>query len=249
MSDQATGGGASNPLEALMAAAGADPALMPAFERALLEAELYAVPDSAFVPAGQIGYRTLKPGESLNLRVLELEDGGGQALAAFTDPRRMTAAFDEDPAWISMAGRRLFALHAGPVLINPGDGRGLLLQRDRIDQLLAEAPPVPTEGRKPSGEVRLSPPQQRPTALIARLMTVFAPGMDPTPVVAAWLARAEWPQSGKQGWFLDVRTLKAAGEVRSLVTQALRGLSFGDESLDVTVGPSGGEPGSGLRLI
>ncbi|MBA3049340.1 hypothetical protein, partial [Brevundimonas sp.] len=86
-----------NPLEDLLYAGLADPAQMGAFERIMLEADLYAVPepDSPGGTPGDDGAKVLRPGEQLILRGVVLNDGRN-TVTLFTDPRRATQMFGED---------------------------------------------------------------------------------------------------------------------------------------------------------
>ena len=237
---------AQTPLEVLLTAALADPGQMAAFEAALLEAEVFAASDRDLADGRGTAVRQAAPDETLNLRVLEVDEGL-KALAVFTHPGRMSAAFDEDAPWVGMTGRRLMeSFGRGPVLINPADGRGLFMPAARVAELL-DAPAAEIGADRPSGEVRLSLPERTPTALIARLLPMLnAPHEQP--VLAAWLARADWPATGARGWFLDVRTGRGAADVRGAVGRALAGLNFGDETLDLSVGTSGPD-GVGMRLV
>ena len=241
-----------NALEAMLFAAVAEPARMPEFERALLLSDLYAVPEGDNAPGpDDAGLRVLRGGERMDVRGLTLNTGH-TAMAVFTDPRRAPAAFGEDTPFIGMKGRALLNLFlGGHVLINPAEGRGLLLEPERIAALL-EAWPEPTDAR-PSGEVHLGPPEIVPEALLARLRQGFAPealaGDGAPTIAAAWLARAHWLQSGRWGWLFDVRTDRPQDEIRAMTERAVRGLPFGDDTLDVTATPPGGEDGVGIRVI
>jgi hypothetical protein len=78
-----------NPLEELLYTGLADPTQMGAFERIMLEADLYAVPeaDSPGGTPGDDGAKVLRPGEQLILRGVVLNDGRN-TVTLFTDPAR-----------------------------------------------------------------------------------------------------------------------------------------------------------------
>lgn len=236
-----------NPLEQLLYAGLADARRMGEFERLMLEADLYAVPEPG-APGGvdgDDGAKVLRPGEQLVLRGVFLNDGR-ETVTLFTDPRRARPVFGEDTRIIAMKGRLLLSmLRDKIVLLNPDGGKGLLLGPDQIKailQLAPERPPV-----RPSGPVELAAPGelQQPGALIGRLMGAF----QTQKIDAAWLACARWPQSGQAGWFLDVRTDVPADQITALCERAVSGLAFGDEVFDVSVARPGGKKGVGVKVV
>jgi hypothetical protein len=237
-----------NPLEEALYAGLADHTKMGVFERLMLEADLYAVPepDSPGGSPDEDGPRVLRPGEQLVLRGVVLDDGRN-TVTLFTDPRRATRMFGESARILAMKGRNLLGiLKDAVVLLNPDGGKGLLLEPDHIAALLAHAPAPATHARRPSGTVELAdvPEPQHPVALVGRLAEAFK-GLD---VKAAWLARARWMEARLMGWHLDIRTDQPADEVVPLVERAVRGLQFGQEVFDVAVSKPGGEDGVGVKV-
>lgn len=237
-----------NPLEVALYEGLADPSKMGLFERLMLEADLYAVPeaDGPGGAPGEQGPRVLGAGEQLILRGVVLNDGRN-TVTLFTDPRRATQMFGQDTRILGMNGRALLdILKDSLILLNPDGGKGLLLNPDQIRAVL-EHPAVPVAASRPSGTVDLAdvPEPQHPVALIGRLNEAFKA----LPVDAAWLARARWNEAQQMGWYLDVRTDRPADEVRSLLERAVRGLAFGGEVFDVAVGKPGGADGVGVKVV
>lgn len=237
-----------NPLEAALYEGLADPAQMGVFERLVLEADLYAVPEAGSIGGvhGDDGAKVLREGENLVLRGVVLNDGR-ETVTLFTDPRRAVQMFGEDTRIIAMGGRALFnMLRNAVVLLNPADGKGLVLAPDQIADLLTHPEPAPAATR-PSGEVQLSAVREleRPVVLIDALNRAFAT-LD---VDAAWLARAHWNGGQQTGWYLDVRTTRPDDEVRAILTRAVRTLPFGADVFDIAIGRPGGADGVGVRVV
>ena len=236
-----------NPLEELLYAGLADPKQMGTFERIMLEADLYAVPE-AETPGGkpgEDGAKVLRPGEQLILRGVVLNDGRN-TVTLFTDPRRATEMFGPDTRILAMKGRNLLdMLKDTVVLLNPAGGKGLMMEPDQIRAVLEHAP-VDVAARRPSGPVELAEPPEpnHPIALIGRLNVAFRD----MKIDAAWLARARWNEARMMGWFLDIRTDAPADEVIALCERAVRGLQFGGEVFDVSVSKPGGEKGVGVKV-
>lgn len=237
-----------NPLEVALYEGLADSTKMGLFEQLMLEADLYAVPEAGSIGgvAGDDGPKVLREGENLVLRGVVLNDGRN-TVTLFTDPRRAVQMFGKDTRILAMNGRKLFEiLREAVILLNPADGKGLLLNPDQIAAVLRHAP-VPVAALRPSGSVDLAdvPEPQHPIALIGRLNEAFRA----VPVAAAWLARARWNEAQQMGWYLDVRTDRPADEVRSILDRAVRGLAFGGEVFDVSVSKPGGEDGVGVKVV
>jgi len=236
-----------NPLEEALYEGLADASRMGVFERLMLEADLYAVPepDSPGGAPGDDGARVLREGEQLILRGVVLNDGTN-SVTLFTDPTRATAMFGDDTRILAMQGRALLdMLKDAVVLLNPDGGTGLRMNPDQIRTVLEHEPVRPTV--RPTGRVELHAvePANEPVILTAALRAAFRPPM----VASLWLARAVWPDSGQIGWMADIRSDRPADEMKALLSRAVRGLQFGNETLDVTVSPPGGAPGVGLELV
>ncbi len=237
-----------NPLEELLYAGLADATQMGAFERIMLEADLYAVPEPGGPGGthGDDGTKVLRPGEQLVLRGVVLNDGR-ETVTLFTDPRRATQMFGDDARILAMKGRNLLdILKDTLVLLNPGGGKGLMIAPDQIKAILEHAP-IDISRRRPTGSVDLAEPPEPdvPVFLVARLKEALRA----LPVDAAWLARARWNEARQMGWFVDVRTDAPADEVTALCERAVRGLAFGGEVFDVSVSKPGGEKGVGVKLV
>jgi hypothetical protein len=236
-----------NPLEELLYAGLADARQMGAFEQTMLEADLYAVPepDSPGGTPGDDGAKVLRPGEQLVLRGVVLNDGRN-TVTLFTDPSRAVQMFGADTRILAMQGRKLLdMLKDAVILLNPADGKGLMMEPDQIKAVLEHAP-VDISARRPSGAVELAdiPEPQQPIALIGRLNVAFRD----MKIDEAWLARARWNEARMMGWFLDIRTDEPADEIVALCERAVRGLAFGGEVFDVSVSKPGGEKGIGVKI-
>lgn len=245
-------------LEQVIEAALADPQHWRAFEALLPRVDLYISPEGETAKRATAGMQTLRPDEQLELRGITLDDGR-TAAAAFTDPKRLAALWGEDRPVIGMNALSLLKLWRDrPVMLNPGSPRVMLFQTDDVAALIAagEAHAAGATGGAAtgraagpsSGKVTLSPPERTPELLVQRLVQAFGP-VGGSGVTAAWLARANWPEAGQQGWFLDFRTSRPSDEIRAMVQRAVTGVSFGDESLDISVAPAGGADGVGIRFI
>ncbi|GAA0649397.1 SseB family protein [Brevundimonas lenta] len=238
-----------NPLEVSLYEGMADHTKMGLFERLMLENDLFAVPEpgSPGATPGDDGAKVLNPGEQMILRGLLLEDGR-KTIAVFTDPRRAVMMFGDDTRVIAMKGRALLGMFKGAtVLLNPADGRALIMGPDQIAAVLShEAAPV-TYAPRPTGSVELTelPVAQHPIVLIKRLLD----GLADVDIKAAWLAKAQWMEAAQIGWYLDIRTDAASDEVHALVTRAISGLSFGGEVFDLSVTKPGGEDGIGIKIV
>jgi hypothetical protein len=247
-------------LEQVIEAALADPSHWPAFEALLPRVDLYISPEGETAKGlkpGEVGMKTLRPDEQLDLRGVRLDDGR-TAAAAFTDPRRLTAVWGEERPIIAITALSVLTLWRDrPVMLNPGAPRVLLFQVEDVANLIAAGDAHAAEAKASaatrtigpsSGAVTLTAPDRIPETLLARLVQAFGP-VGGTGVTAAWLARARWSESGQEGWFLDFRTSRPSDEIRAMVQRAVTGLAFGDETLDISVAPSGGTDGTGIRFI
>jgi hypothetical protein len=217
------------------------------FERLMLEADLYASPDPEG-PGGspdEEGARVLRPGEQLILRGVVLPDGTN-TVTLFTDPTRVTGMFGEDARILAMQGRKLLdILKDTVILLNPADGKGLIIHPPQTRAILEHAPVRPL--RPVSGRVELHAvePENEPVNLTSALRDAF-----PAPTVdALWVARAIWPDVGQIGWFVDIRSDRPADELKALTERAVRGLKFGTETLDVSVSKPGGKDGIGMKVV
>ena len=235
-----------NPLEEALYEGLADASRMGLFERLMLEADLYAVPEAGGPGStpGDDGAKVLRPGEQLILRGVVLNDGRN-SVTLFTDPRRATKMFGEGARILAMQGRALLEiLKDAVVLLNPEGGKGLLLNSDQIKAVLEHEPVRPL--RPVSGRVELHEvePENEPVMLTHAIRESFK-----GTVKDVWLARAVWPDVGHIGWFLDMRSDSPADEIKALVSRSVRGLKFGTETLDVSVEKPGGKPGVGIKVI
>lgn len=243
-------------LEQVIEAAMVDPAHWRAFEELLPTVDLFVVPEGktlAGIAPGDTGMRTLRPEDTLDLRGLTL-DGGIVAAAVFTDPRRLQALWGEDTVFLAMNAIHLLTLFRDrPVMMNPGSARVMQFGVDDVAALLAAAEAkaqavVGQNAGRPTGTVQLGAPGTEPTVLVERLKAAFGP-VGGSGITAVWLARAHWAETNRWGWMLDVRTDRPIDEIRAMVGRAVAGVSFGTDTLDVSVETAGGKAGTGIRVV
>lgn len=227
-----------NALEQAISTVAADPSRQAELEIALLAAELYVTPTDGPPPEGQVMGRD----RPLTLEGLVLSDGQ-QATAAFTRREDAVPVFGA-PASMGMRGRHLLeAFRTGWVVINPGHDQGLVLSPADIEAILKSAGEAQPLTESLDGD--LAVPDPAPSLLVARLRTALEqPG-----IAAAWLARSTDRATGLKGWRLEVRANRRIDEVRALVGEAVAGLDFGGEGLELVIAPPTGADGPGLRVI
>ena len=99
-----------NSLEALMQAAGKDPAIVPRFYRALLDSEIYVLAPEAQEEPGEEpgGRRSLKAQEKINVATVEFQ--GMTWLPAFTSKKRISDYVKEPETCLGAAARNLFEM-------------------------------------------------------------------------------------------------------------------------------------------
>lgn len=95
-----------NSLEALMQAAAKDPAVVPAFYKTLLDAEIYILTPEAPVTPGR--RRSLKFQEKINVATVEFQ--GLTWHPAFTSRKRISDYVKEPETCLGAAARNLFEL-------------------------------------------------------------------------------------------------------------------------------------------
>ena len=161
-----------NPLEELLYNGLADPTQMGDFERIMLEADLYAVPEpgSPGGTPGDDGAKVLRAGEQLVLRGVVLNDGRN-TVTLFTDPHRARVMFGDDVRILAMQGRKLLdMLKDTVILLNPAGGKGLMMEPDQIKAVLGHEPVRPLV--RPSGRVELHAvePENEPVFLSKALL-------------------------------------------------------------------------------
>jgi hypothetical protein len=95
-----------NDLEALMRAAAKDPAMVPAFYRALLETEIYILtPEAPMTPGRR---RSLKFREKINVATVEFQ--GMKWHPAFTSKSRISEYLKEPETCLGAVARHLFEM-------------------------------------------------------------------------------------------------------------------------------------------
>jgi hypothetical protein len=130
-----------------------------------------------------------------------------------------------------------------PMLLNAGLPYGVLWIPEDLAALLGR--PVERTVEKDT-RLMLGTPAQRPDELIQRLTEQFEPVEG---VQAAWLALAHWPENDEMAWYFDVRSTLPIEQLRDLLGRAVEGADMAGRMLDMTVGPPGGEPGTGIPIV
>lgn len=229
-----------NDLERLLVRAATEPDQRPAFTKALLEADLFAVtPDG-----GPLGSWVAGEGESVSLAAVQLDDGA-LATAVFSAPERAGQVYGPDAYCIGMKGRDLLgAVAERPVLLNSGLAYGVLWSTEDLAGMLGR--PV-SRSLGANTPVMLSSPSRRPDALVMALAEAFHP--EPG-VKAAWLALAHWPDQDEVAWYFDVRSSLPHDRLNALLTRAMEGGALkAGQVLDMTIQPPGGAPGTGIAVV
>lgn len=222
-------------LEALILTGDADPA---AAETALLSSALYVVPTGGVIPKGVV----LGRDRQLNLQGLVLPDGE-QAIAAFTRPELAKPVFGVDASHGMRGLHLLEAFRNVPVVINPGQPKGLALTITEVDGILERAGAARPLSSDDKAEI--TAPAPVPTALVSALQAAFAGA----PVKAAWLGRSRDPKTGETGWRIELRGDIAPDQGRALLVDALRPFDLGGEPIDLVVASAEGVDAPGLKLI
>jgi hypothetical protein len=229
-----------NDLERRLMQAAADAAARPGFERALLEATLYAATPA---PPESHGQRTLGRGEYISLLNVQSPDGA-QVVAIFTAQERIADVFGAEVGFVAMDGRELLSMvESQGAWLNPGFPYSVHWTSDQVNALLGK--PVQHTVAKDT-RVMLGAPANPPTALIKDLQDVLSRDGR---IDEAWFALAHWPDEGKSAWFLDIRTSLAPPEVQLLLAETLTRADYAGQPLDIVVNRPGAEAGSGIRLV
>ncbi len=236
---------AKNPLEEALILAATDPEQRDAFNKLLLESEVYlATPER---PA-EAGERQLKAGEKLNL--LNARDQDGKSIPAiFTSIGRIAAFFGPGTGYIAMNGRAALEMladgpdgKAGGVVLNPGADYGVYWTASDVSMLLGR--PVSRTLKKDT-PIEMGQAKQRPDRLIAGIEAIAAG--DPR-ISEVWLALAHWPETDEWVWLLEVGTTAPRDEVAPLFGK-LSGADFFDgKPLDVIILPPNQLHRAGYRI-
>jgi hypothetical protein len=122
-----------NELERLFMAAADTPSSRPAFIRAVLEAELFAVTEKQ---TPQTGVRVLGPSQSVRFAGVPLKNGE-KAFLLYTAPERVFQVFGEGAPFIRMRGRPLLDwVRADHVLLNYGLDYVVMWSPKELDAML-----------------------------------------------------------------------------------------------------------------
>ena len=219
-----------NQLERLLIAASTGgPAERAAFEAALRDAELWAVPIPGDAAADVLRLRSVA------------QQQGRPATAVFTARERAVQSIGPGAQPIAFPGRVLLeTIRENPAVLNPGHGYGARWSPDALAQLIGRPNPAAAD-RMPTHVAR---PASTPPGLVDNLTRVFA--AEPA-IKAAWLALARW-NDGEEGFLLDIRAAPGETTTPVLMNRALEGVAL-DVRLDVVTGAPAEAPGVGLDIV
>lgn len=228
-----------NALEQLLMAAATDPEARPAFQQALLAADLCAATPE---PAPE-GVRELEAGDQVSLLNVPGRDGAPVA-ALFSSERRIVDAFGPGTGFLLIPARELLDMvSVTGAFLNPGSDYGVEWSPADLCALLGK--PVRWTVEEPT-EVMLGTPSDPPEALLALLRDRL--GGD-SRISEAWFAAAYWPGRNERSWYLDVRTDLDADAINAALADAFTTPALAGQPLNLIVRPPGGEPGTGIRLV
>jgi hypothetical protein len=210
-----------------------------AFQRALLEADLYAAtPDVS----PSVGARTVSQDERISLLNVQGPDGSAVA-GIFTAQDRLAEVFGMGVGFIAMKGNVLLeSVSESGAWLNPGFPYSVHWKPDELVAVLGK--PV-ARTLKTATQIMLGSPAEPPTNLIESLKAVL--GHDRR-IAEAWFALAHWPDDGKSSWYLDVRTDLDSGVVRSLLADTFKHADYAGRPLDLIVNKPDGQQGTGIRV-
>lgn len=222
---------AENDIERALMRAAAEPAARPAFERALLDAELFVVliPEGPIVP-GADGKVTIPEGTRLTLATATR--GDTTLIPVFTAPSRARAWFTDEHVIAPDKARDLFERYRGTAFVlNAGSDYCVEYSAADVEVLLAggsDAGPRTVVTDEPV-QVLLAHPRERPTALIAALAQELGKLGS---VHGAWLMLAARAGEPEQGWMLGVDQSGDWSDVRAALGRALAGDVLQGRTLD-----------------
>lgn len=229
----------ANPLEELLMAAATDPEARPAFQQALLAADLYAATPE---PAPE-GIRELQAGDQVSLLNVPGRDGAPVA-ALFSSEGRIVDAFSPGTGYLLVAARELLDMVSGTgAFLNPGSDYGVEWSSADLCSMLGK--PVRWTVEEPT-EILLGTPSDPPEELLGLLRDKL--GGD-SRISEAWFAAAWWPERNERSWYLDVRTDLDPDAVNASVADAFSAAALAGQTLNMVVRPPGGGPGAGIRLV
>ena len=228
-----------NDIERQLMDAGGNPEARWAFERALLDAELYAAtPTAPEAPE----MRRAAAGDKLSLLNVTGPDGA-EVAAIFTAQERIVEVFGMGVGFVAVRGIDLLTmLAAHGAWLNPGFPFGVHWTSARLSGLLGLAVPRIIQQET---QIMLGVPSNPPVALVDALRARLA---SDDRIVEAWFALAQWPGEGTSSWHLDVRTELPPDDVRRLLAETFRTVQHEGLPLDMVINRPG-SPGIGIRLV
>jgi hypothetical protein len=211
-----------------------------AFQRALLEVDIFAATPNTLEEAG---WRTVRQGEHFQLRTVR-SPKGIVVPAIFTSEQRVADVFGPRTGFVQMKGAALLdAVAKDGAWLNPGLPYGVHWDAEQLCALLGR--PISRTLQKQT-KIVLGAPAQPPEELIESLKVAL--GGDPS-ISEAWFALAHWPEDGKYAWYLDVRTDLLASEVNKRLADVFKGANFAGHPLDLVVKKPGDGNGVGIRIV
>ena len=230
-----------NEIEQLLVVAANDVDARKGFERALLDATLYAAtPDAPEIE----GVRTTKAGEQLSL--LNVQSPEGEPVAAiFTAQERIVEVFGIGTGFVAVRGEDLLSMVAGNggAWLNPGFPYSVVWTADQLWAVLGK--PVSRQMTKDT-QIMLGVPANPPIALMEDIRGALS---GDGRIAEAWFALAHWPEDGNSSWYLDVRTDLVPEDVQGLLAEAFKRANYAGQPLDMVINKPGAIQGAGIRLV
>jgi len=223
-----------NEIERLLMRAVTEPTARSAFERALMDSEVYIVlvPEGAAIVPGPDVTGTVPEGTQFKL--MSADRGGEKVAAFFTAPSRARAWFKGDHFVAPEMPRNLFGrIPDTPFVLNPGSDYGNEFTPDEIKRLLAGQfadGPRTIVIDKPT-QVLLMHPKEQPAALLAALARELGALKD---VHGAWLMLAHRAGEPEPAWMLGVDHSGDWNDVRAAIGRAVAGDVLQGRMLDAT---------------
>jgi hypothetical protein len=230
-----------NDIERRLIEAATNPDARAGFQRALLNAQLYAATPTA--PAVD-GVWTASAGDTVQLLNVEGPEGG-QVAAVFTAQERIVEVFGMGAGFVAARGEDLLSMLVPQgAWLNPGFPYSVYWTGDQLSALLGR--PVPRVMQRAT-QVMLGVPQSPPTALVEDLKAALA---GDERIVEAWFALAHWPEEDTYSWYLDIRTLLSPEDLQRRLADIFKRGPFDGLPLDMVVKtPNQDQPTFGLRLV
>lgn len=227
-----------NALERLLILAATDPSARPAFQHALMEAQLFVITDT---PSEEREYVTTVE-EQISIRHIATPTGPLVA-AVFTSQESLSQTLDAPAGYVSMNGRELLNIVSTiGAWLNPHSPYSLRWSPEDLAQMLGK--PVSWTAVKVTA-LTLGEPANHPTELVDYLTRAL--NQEPA-ITSAWLALAHWPKGDQFSWYLDVRSTLGSDALHQLLPDLGSFLGPTGLRLDIALNASNDSEGTGIRI-